>query len=387
MIVRLKVHHGEVADVAMSPDGQSALSVTREGELISWDLHDAMDAGCFLGHGDMVYDVAYFPDGKRFLSISGGSNPAVNSKDSSVRLWDIASGDQLRSRELPMEVLFQVEVSPDGRTALIAGMAPDVILLDAETLDIIGRLEGHEGWVTAVDISFDGRQAVTASVDGSLILWDLSNRTLIRRLETDAPGGLWSVAISPDGKSALADADEGIMGLWNLETGEQLASFVFEGVTGQQGASGIAYLPDGRSAIATGNNGTIYQWDLQTGALFRILGQHNDIRTRIEITPDGQLALSSGMDGVLMLWDLENGELIRRFGLPGQIIFDVDVSPDGLTALSGSSDSSIVRWRLDNPSAKALDNWIASNRVVREPSCKERDLYQIGPVCSAGNSG
>jgi WD40 repeat protein/DNA-binding SARP family transcriptional activator len=385
--VQLRVHRGEVADVAVTPDGRSALSATRDGELISWDLYDAMDADRFLGHGDMVYDVAHLPDGKRFISISGGPNPAVNSKDTSVRLWDIASGRQLRSRDLPLEVLFQVEVTPDGQMALIAGMAPDVIMLDAETLDDIGRLKGHEGWVTAVDISPDGRQAVTTSVQGSLILWDLVNRRIIRKIETSAPGGLWSVAISPDGRSALADTDEGIIGLWDLETGLQRASFVIEGLTGQQGTSGIAFLADGRSAIAAGNNGLIFQWDLESGELIRILGQHSDIRTRIEIAPDGRLALSSGMDGALMLWDLEEGELIRRFGLPGQIIFDIDMSPDGTTALSGSSDASIVLWHLQNPSARELDGWIAANRIVRAPSCEERELYQIGTACPADRPG
>ncbi|MGD2076894.1 MAG: protein kinase [Chloroflexota bacterium] len=384
MVAQLKVHRDEITAVAVTPDGRSALSTSRNGELIRWDLFDAMDMGHYLGHGDMVYDVAYLPGGKRFLSISGGSSPAVSSRDTSVRLWDVSSRKQIRARELPLEVLFQVDVTPDGQTALIAGIVPTVMMLDAETLADVGRLEGHDGWVTAVDISPDGRQAVTASVDGSLILWDLVNKQLVRQIETGASGGLWAVAISPDGRTALADTEDGVMGLWDLETGDQLANFALEGMTGQQGASGIAFLPDGRSAIAQGNNGVIYHWDLQSGELIRILGQHNDIRARIEIAPDGRLALSSGMDGVLMLWDLNSGELIRRFGRPGQNIFDVDMSPDGQTALSGSSDTSIVLWHLDNPSLSELKEWIAANRFVREPTCVERDLYQIQPYCSTG---
>ena len=173
------------------------------------------------------------------------------------------------------------------------------------------------------------------------------------------------------------------MGLWDLASGERLNKFVIDGFSGA-GSSGIAFLPDGQSAIAQGANGFIYQWDLQSGELIHVLGQHNDIRTRIEITPDGRKALSSGMDGVLMLWDLENGELIRRFGTPGQIIFDVDISPDGLTALSGSSDKSIIRWHLDSLDFREINDWIADNRFVRELSCDEHDLYQIEPYCSVG---
>jgi WD40 repeat protein len=63
------------------------------------------------------------------------------------------------------------------------------------------------------------------------------------------------------------------------------------------------------------------------------------------------------------------------------------MSPDGTTALSGSSDASIVLWHLQNPSARELDGWIAANRIVRAPSCEERELYQIGTACPADRPG
>ncbi len=377
------VHQGEVSDLVMTPDGRTALSASRSGELIRWDLNDAADLAHYYGHGDMVYDTAFLADGSQFLSVSGGSNPARPTQDTSVRLWDVASGQQLRAKDLALEVLFQIDVTPNGKQALVAGMAPMVIVLDAATLEQIGQLEGHQGWVTGVEISPDGRHAVTVAVDGSIILWDLSDQRLVRRIETGAAGGLWAVAMSPDGRTALAETDEGAVGLWDLASGERLNKFVIDGFSGA-GSTGIAFLPDGQSAIAQGANGFIYHWDLQSGELIHVLGQHNDIRTRIELTPDGRKALSSGMDGVLMLWDLENGELIRRFGTPGQMIFDVAISPDGLTALSGSSDKSIIRWQLDSQDSLELKDWIAANRFVRELSCDEHDLYQIEPYCSGG---
>ena len=382
-IFQFKVHQGEVTDLVVTPDGRTALSASRNGELLRWDLNDAADLAHYNGHGDMVYDIAYLPDGSQFLSISGGSSPAMPSQDTSVRLWDVANEQQLRAKDLPLEVLFQIDVTPDGKQALIAGMAPTVIVLDAATLEQIGQLEGHQGWVTGVDISPDGHHAATVSVDGSIILWDLSAQKLVRRIETGAAGGLWAVALSPDGQTALADTDEGTVDLWDLATGERLNKFVIDGFS-EAGSSGIAFLPDGQSAIAQGNNGVIYRWDLQSGELIHVLGRHNDIRTRIEITPDGRKALSSGMDGVLMLWDLQNDELIRRFGTPGQMIFDVEISPDGLTALSGSSDTSIIRWNLDSQDGQELNDWIDANRFVRELSCDEHDLYQIEPYCSEG---
>jgi WD40 repeat protein len=221
---------------------------------------------------------------------------------------------------------------------------------------------------------------VTASTDGTLILWDLASRQIVRRFKTEGAGALWAVAIGPDGRTALADTGIGIMELWNLETGDNMHSFVLEDAAPGLNVNGIAYLPDGRGAITGSTDGLVRHWDLESGGL-SILGRHSDIRTRVEIAPDGHLALTSGMDGVLMLWDLETGELIRRFGTPGQTIFDIEMSAEGLTAFSGSSDTIIVQWRLDNPALDELRAWIQTNRYVRELSCEERELYQIEPLC------
>jgi len=46
--------------------------------------------------------------------------------DASLRWWDVDTGKQLRSAELPVNVIFQVAISPDGRTALIASDHPAV---------------------------------------------------------------------------------------------------------------------------------------------------------------------------------------------------------------------------------------------------------------------
>ena len=76
--------------------------------------------------------------------------------------------------------------------------------------------------------------------------------------------------------------------------------------------------------------------DLETGQEIRHIGNHDALRTRVEISPDGKLMLTSGMNGVLKLWDLENAELIRQFGYAEPaIIFDIAMSPDGTTVQSG----------------------------------------------------
>ncbi len=363
--VVLKAHAEDVLSLAVSPDGRTALSSARDGGLVLWDLVDAAQVQQLAGHGDMVYDVAFTPDGLRALSASGSSAPSVPVKDASIRLWDLETGAQIKSQEVFANVIFQVAISPDGGTALLATDQPSVIVWDLVAWREIGRLDGHPAAVTAVGFSPNNQQALTLGIEGSLILWDVPHRQAIRQMAV--PGeGLWSLAISPDGHTALTDTGVGSMILWDLATGEQLRVFERSDVPAEPGVSGMVFMPDGRQAISCEQDGDIIEWDMETGTEIRRLGMHRSLRTRVVVSLDGSLAFTSGMDGSLMLWDLEMGDLVRETHGHG-VIFDLAISPDGLTALFGTSDTRVYQWWVSNPTLSELLAWIKSNRYVRDP--------------------
>lgn len=378
---RFKIHSNDVLSLGISPDGRFALSSGRGGDLIRWELVDAMELQRLPGHDDMVYDVALTRDGRFALSSSGSAAPSLPVLDASLRWWDASTGRQLRSAEIPVNVIFQVAISPDDRTALLATDNPAIIVWDLVSWQEIGRLEGHPAAVTALKFLPDGRRALSMGVDGRLILWDLSTHTTIRTFEAHGQG-LWSLAVSPDGRTALSDSGDSSMLLWDLETGQELRSFLRPDPPPESGSSGMAFLPDGKTAISCEQDGLLIEWDVQSGSEIRRLGQHASLRTRVAITPDGSLAMTSGMDGVIKLWDLKTGELVRQSGGHG-ILFDLTLAPDGHSAFFGSSDRTLTQWKLSNPSLDELRAWISGNRSVRELTCAEQESFgmQTGPGC------
>lgn len=199
-------------------------------------------------------------------------------------------------------------------------------------------------------------------MDGTLILWDVPGRQIIHRLDGHGHG-LWSLAISPDGRTALSDSGDSSMILWDLESGQELRSFVRRDPPADSGSSGLAFLPNGRSAISCEQDGMLIEWNLATGEEMRRLGPHASLRTRIVVSPDSKLAMTSGMDGSLMLWDLETGQLVHRSSGLG-VMMDLAISPDGSSILAGSSDTTIFQWRLDDLSLVELRAWVQANRYV-----------------------
>lgn len=376
-----EVHNGDVIDVAVNPDGRSALSVSFDGELVLSDLVDASEVRKLRGHGDLVYDVALTPDGKYALSASGGEIFGAASYDTSIRFWDLTKGEQIRMHDFPsLNAIFQVAISPDGRTALVVGTDPWVRIWDLEKWAEVSRLEGHTDWVTGVEFTPDGKKALSASMDGTLILWDISQKEIIYRMDGHGKG-LWALAASPDGRTAVSDSGDSSFILWDLETGQEIRSFARPLSVGEQGSSGLAYLPDGKTVISCERDGYIIEWNLESGEEIRRLGNHPSIRTRVVISPDGRFAMtSSETDGSLMLWNLDTGELIRRSEYTDSI-FDLTITPDGRNVFFGSADTNIVQWMIKNPTLEELKSWVRNNRYIPGFTCDERERYHIDPLC------
>ena len=75
-------------------------------------------------------------------------------RDSTVRIWDVASGEQ------------------------------------------VAQLDGHAGRVRSVGFSPDGAQIVSGGDDSTVRIWDVASGEQVAQLDGHA-GGVWSVGVQP----------------------------------------------------------------------------------------------------------------------------------------------------------------------------------------------
>jgi WD40 repeat protein len=200
---RLRDSDGWIMCVAFSPDGRRALS-GGGGSLYLWDLESGQKLDRWEGHTGWVRSVAFSPDGRHALS---GSN------DKSIRLWDMATGKELRCF-LALNAVLSVAFSPDGRQALAGGCDQTVHMWDIASGKELRAFRGHQGNVESVVFSPDGRWVLSGGADGTIRVWNVTDGSEVEGFGTEK---VLSVAFSPDGRKILSAHADNQVRLWCLD--------------------------------------------------------------------------------------------------------------------------------------------------------------------------
>ena len=114
----------------------------------------------------------------------------TGSNDQTVRLWDVASGQQLRLFLGHSNCICSVAFSPDGKYVLTGGDDQTARLWDTQTGQELRIFISHTGGVNVVAFSPDGKQVLTGSADGTARLWDAATGEQLRIVQSQNERGI-----------------------------------------------------------------------------------------------------------------------------------------------------------------------------------------------------
>jgi WD40 repeat protein len=216
---------GDATGVVILPDGKTAvlaLATDRGSRLVWWALPDGHELGAPVDlDGQRVHSLGLTaevpPGATERLLVVGGSGGWTNAGErplSTVTLLDTAARQVLRSFKVPMMTALAV-----GKGGLVATAHahPDMLirLFDVATGAEVRPLEGHTAPVESLAFSPDGKRLVSAGGDGdqAIKVWNVANgrelltfREHVRRIER--------VAWSPDGRKIASASWDHTLRVW-----------------------------------------------------------------------------------------------------------------------------------------------------------------------------
>jgi WD40 repeat protein len=342
-----------VSSVAFSPDGRTLASAGAWDHAIRlWDTATGQAVRPAVGHTGVVDVLRFRPDGKGLVSLG---------RDDLVLSWDLATAtERRRVPAAPPAPNWRsaAAFSPDGQLLARADWVvpgekadPLVRLWDTASGKEMKTLSKHRGQVRALAFSGDGKLLASGGSDRSICLWNPATGQPLRQWQ-DPQGEVWTLAVAPDGKRVASANNGGTVRLWDAATGRELHHWGQE-----EGRQTLAFAPDGKVLAVAGYH-ALRLFDVSTGKeLWRLDSPVTGLT--LAFSPSGRtLAIDvnvsrdlPGRGGVedsytILVLERVSGQEVRRIDVPQVMAWSLAFAPDGRSLATGGADSTILLWDL-----------------------------------------
>ena len=192
-------------DLGCSAYGEPIVSTNR----IHIGSFDPSQADRHLGEPRRIVAFALSPDGGHLAEIGGVAGEAGR-----IALWNFGSGELEWEFELGGDLLYDLAWAPDGASLVTAGGDGYLtrVALDGE---VQSEWEAHSAAVLSVAIAPDGL-LVSGSADRSIGVWRDDQR--VRSISNHAER-VTALAFAPDGKRLASASADGTVRIWQPAIG------------------------------------------------------------------------------------------------------------------------------------------------------------------------
>jgi RNA polymerase sigma factor (sigma-70 family) len=350
---------------------QATLALARDGRLVAsaddtggdaaavihlWDVARRVELRQLVVGQDSA-NLAFSPDGKTLASVT---------REKVFRLWDVATGREIKPGPSHRSSVACLVVSPRDDTVITGGYDDAIRHWDSITGRELAVIGTHPEPVYDLAISPDGRFLVSSSIEGSAVR--LTDLTAIQNPPRPLPINPGSrgrgLAFSPNGRLVFSSGK-----ISEVETGREVASLLDELGKPFHPWAWACFTPDGTGLVAS-NGHKIWLWDVTGGKPVRKLGEPGRQIMSVAVSPDGRFLLV-GVDNAARLWHLSTGREVKTNMRHDASYVVAAFSPDGRLIVSGCG----YDMKHDDPSVRVWE--VASGQEVRRFVGHRAGVYSV----------
>lgn len=300
----------ESLQLSFSSDGHLLAAGILDKHVKLWDLTTRSDRD--LGPTQKEFSQVRFSRDGQFLSLS---------ESFVVKIWEVASGKEIRSLNVPHNDLFTqaealVSFSENGKQMSTGGFGTPTIVWDPLTGQQLVKMNGRTNMAYSVSFSADGSQLTS----GGRTRWDLRTGRGLRLLNT-APDNFYGIPSPNERLIATLNPNSGVQAIIEVPSGRTI-------VTLNPGGQGVVqhtrFSPDSKMLISTyapGQNTShtlqslqatyaVKLWDVTSGRELRSLAM-TEAPLDAGFSADNLQVVTIGSSGQISLWDVNSGAKLR----------------------------------------------------------------------------
>ncbi len=247
------------------------------------------------GFPGKVTALHFTPDGGRLVTASG-----VAGLGGVAAIWNVSDGTLIREFRGHRDILYDAELSPDGKVLATCSYDKTIQLWDAATGKPLRELAGHNGAVYDIAFSPDGEFLVSGSADDTCKVWRVRDGLRMDTLGQPLQA-VYCCRFSPDGRFVVAGGADNNIRVWRFVSRDKprinpmiQARFAHEGPILR-----LAFTSDGTRLVTVGEDRGIKVWDTRDYRELKVWADQPEVAMTLALAGDDRGFLVGRMDGSL----------------------------------------------------------------------------------------